>query len=162
MQQRARASVVGVVGAWFLLSHAATTPTRYVSVGDNERVAVAQSRPLSRDEGRLAVVLLPGVLGSSFSMRHVTSALLDVGHEVIVIDPLGMGASDRPQVANYSLDGQARRVLSVLDTIGWRDVVIAGHGTSATIALRAAAAARAQRDARVDHRQRAAKLPASL
>jgi pimeloyl-ACP methyl ester carboxylesterase len=94
-----------------------------------------------RSERLAPVVLLPGVLGSAFSMRHVSRELIQRGHDVAVIDPLGMGASDRPAGANYSLDAQARRVLAVLDTLGWRDVVIAGHGTSATIALRAAAIA---------------------
>jgi pimeloyl-ACP methyl ester carboxylesterase len=72
-------------------------------------------------------------------MRHVVRELLELGHDVAVIDPLGMGDSDRPVIANYSLDAQARRILAVLDTLGLHDVVIAGHGTSATIALRAAA-----------------------
>ncbi len=139
MQRRGRSGVVGLVGASLALAFAAPAPPTFVTVASGERVAIVRSNPTSRDAHRAPVVLLPGVLGSAFSMRHVTHELLELGHDVAVIDPLGMGASDRPRQANYSLDAQARRVLAVLDTLGWRDVVIAGHGTSATIALRAAA-----------------------
>jgi pimeloyl-ACP methyl ester carboxylesterase len=111
---------------------------RLVELSPAEQIAITVQGPAPSDARRPAVVLLPGVLGSAFSMRHVASALVADGHPVVIIDPLGMGSSSRPLNADYSLHAQAVRLLQVLDRLGWADVVIAGHGTSATIALRAA------------------------
>ncbi len=85
------------------------------------------------------VVLLSGPLGSAFSMRHVTAALGAHGIATVVIDPLGMGRSSRPRVADYSLTKQAQRVAAVLDTLGVHNVLLVAPGTSATIALHFAA-----------------------
>ena len=90
------------------------------------------------------VVLLPGVVGSAFSMRHVIAGLERRGIGVLVIDPLGMGASSWPRDADYSLDAQATRVLAVSQLMARPRAVPAGQGTSATIALRAAARAPAR------------------
>jgi pimeloyl-ACP methyl ester carboxylesterase len=114
-------------------------PLRHVTVAPAESLAV--QRPPKDAPADARVVLVTGVLGSAFSMRHVTAALTARGLAVAVIDPLGMGASSRPATADYSLEAQAARVLVVLDSLRWPRVVLAGQGTSATIALRAAARA---------------------
>jgi pimeloyl-ACP methyl ester carboxylesterase len=118
-----------------------TTPMprleRMVVVAPAETLAVMVPAEVRRAGAH--VVLLPGVLGSAFSMRHITRLLEASGHAVVVIDPLGMGASGRPLTANYSLAAQAQRVRAVLDTLGWTQVIVAGQGTSATIALHLAA-----------------------
>jgi pimeloyl-ACP methyl ester carboxylesterase len=59
----------------------------------------------------------------------------------LVIDPLGMGRSSRPTDADYSLAAQARRIAAVLDSVGVARTLVVAHGTSATLALRLAAAA---------------------
>lgn len=87
------------------------------------------------------IVLLPGPVGSAFSMRHVSAALCAHGLPVLVIDPLGMGRSSRPTDADYSLAAQARRIAAVLDSVGVARTLVVAHGTSATLALRLAAAA---------------------
>ncbi len=112
-----------------------------IAVAANQRLATWFTPPDPGTSPGETVVLLPGVLGSSFSMRHLTAALTAAGHPVLVIDPLGMGASDRPPDADYSLQSQALRVLAVLDSLKLSRVRIAAHGTSATIALHAAAQA---------------------
>lgn len=114
-------------------------PLRYVTVAPAESLAVQLPPDDSTADAR--VVLLTGVLGSAFSMRYVTADLAARGLAVAVIDPLGMGASSRPATADYSLEAQAARVLVVLDSLRWSRVVLAGQGTSATIALRVAARA---------------------
>lgn len=93
--------------------------------------APARARPV--------VVLIPGTIGSSFSMRHVTRALAEAGIATVVIDPLGMGTSARPETADYSLSRQADRIGRILDSLRVSDAVVVGQGTSATIALHLAA-----------------------
>lgn len=113
----------------------------HISVRANEQLATWLTLPDIGAHKAAPVVLLPGVLGSAFSMRHVTAALTERGYTVLVLDLLGMGASDRPARADYSLAAQADRVLAVLDSLKLYRVHIAAHGTSATIALHAAAKA---------------------
>lgn len=88
-----------------------------------------------------AIVILPGPIGSAYSMRKLSSALARAGHQVLVIDPLGMGASARPQRADYSLGAQGRRITTALGQLlpARQARVLVGVGTSATIALHAAA-----------------------
>ncbi|MBL0889687.1 MAG: alpha/beta hydrolase [Gemmatimonadaceae bacterium] len=86
-------------------------------------------------------MLLPGPIGSAFAYRHVVRALVDSGFHVVVVDPLGMGQSNRPHHADYALSAQAFRVRLVLGKVLPLHVplVVAGIGTSATIALHLAA-----------------------
>jgi pimeloyl-ACP methyl ester carboxylesterase len=72
-------------------------------------------------------------------MRRVTDALAAQHIPIVVIDPLGMGASSRPALADYSLTRQAARVTAVLDSLQIARVVVVAQGTSATIALHLAA-----------------------
>jgi pimeloyl-ACP methyl ester carboxylesterase len=85
------------------------------------------------------IVLLPGPVGSAFSMRHITATLGARGLPVLVIDPLGMGRSAHPAHADYSLMAQARRIEAVLDTLRVARALVVAQGTSATVALRLAA-----------------------
>jgi len=91
--------------------------------------------------GDVVVLLLPGPVGSAFSMRNVVRELQALGIEPLVVDPLGMGASTRPKGADYTLSAQAARIAKVLDAelpVGVR-VIVAAQGTSATIAFHLAA-----------------------
>jgi pimeloyl-ACP methyl ester carboxylesterase len=132
-----------------LVSSAAAQPSppvyspRYLHVAPAESLAVFGAPTSGPTSSTVAsgVVLLPGTLGSAFALRHLTRTLEAAGVRVLVIDPLGMGASGRPLDADYSLEAQARRVVHVLDALGWQRALIAGQGTSATIALRVAARA---------------------
>jgi pimeloyl-ACP methyl ester carboxylesterase len=116
---------------------------RLITVATAESLSVSASAPPTKAFAAAdtwpTVVLLSGPLGSAFSMRHVTAALAAQGVATVVIDPLGMGNSSRPRVADYSLAKQARRVASVLDTLGIDRVLLVAPGTSATIALHLAA-----------------------
>jgi pimeloyl-ACP methyl ester carboxylesterase len=119
---------------------------RYIHVAPAESLAVfgAMTAGPASATSSSGVVLLPGTLGSAFALRHLTRTLEATGVRVLVLDPLGMGASGRPLAADYSLEAQARRVVQVLDSLGWQRVVVAGQGTSATIALRVASRAPAR------------------
>src|SRR3989449_3857050 len=74
-------------------------------------VPVAPTESLSVETaGRGApLVLIPGLFGSAFGFRKLVPLLVGAGYRTIVIEPLGVGASARPEKANYSLTAQADR-----------------------------------------------------
>jgi pimeloyl-ACP methyl ester carboxylesterase len=84
------------------------------------------------------VVLLPGLFGGAYGFRKLVPLLVAGGHRVVVVEPLGVGTSARPERADYSLDAQADRVAAVLDTLGLRETVLVAHSVGAAIALRIA------------------------
>jgi pimeloyl-ACP methyl ester carboxylesterase len=112
------------------------------------RVVVAPAETLSvsggasgAKRGDVVVLLLPGPVGSAFSMRSVVRELQARGIEPFVVDPLGMGASTRPRGADYTLSAQAARIDRVLEQElpAGVSVIVAAQGTSATIAWHLAA-----------------------
>jgi pimeloyl-ACP methyl ester carboxylesterase len=84
------------------------------------------------------VVLVPGLFGGAYGFRKLVPLLVARGHRVVVVEPLGVGTSARPERADYSLDAQAGRVAAVLDTLGLRETVLVAHSVGAGIALRLA------------------------
>jgi len=84
------------------------------------------------------VVLVPGLFGSAFGFRTVVPLLTDAGYRTIVVEPLGIGLSARPEKANYSLAAQANRIAAVLDTLHVRDALFVGHSIGGSEALRIA------------------------
>jgi pimeloyl-ACP methyl ester carboxylesterase len=104
----------------------------HVPLGAGERVHVVDV-----GQGEV-VVLVPGLLGSAFAYRKLTSRLVAAGHRVVVVEPLGFGGSSRPAAADYSLTAQADRLALVLDTLGLEPAVVVGHAVGASMALRLA------------------------
>src|SRR5256712_12916095 len=89
-------------------------------------------------EAGTPVVLIPGLFGSAFAYRKVVPRLTEAGYRAIVIEPLGVGSSGRPERADYSLTAQADRIAGALDQLGVTWAVIVAHATSASIAYRLA------------------------
>jgi pimeloyl-ACP methyl ester carboxylesterase len=87
--------------------------------------------------GRL-VVLVPGLFGSRFGFRNVVPRLTEAGYRVIVIEPLGIGSSARPEHGDYSLTAQADRIAAVLDTLAVHDAIVVAHALGASMAYRLA------------------------
>lgn len=100
----------------------------------------------SRSGGR-PLVLLHGYGLSHWAWRHVIPRLADE-HDVIAIDLLGFGESDRPPVHEFRYDAaaQTEAVLGVLDALGIERAHLMGHSMGAAIALHTAA----RRPERVD------------
>ena len=84
------------------------------------------------------VVLVPGLFGSAFGFRRVVPLLTAAGFRAIVIEPLGIGSSARPEDGDYSLTAQADRIGAVLDTLALRDVIVVAHSLGASMAYRLA------------------------
>ena len=84
------------------------------------------------------VVLIPGLFGSAFGFRKLVPLLVDAGYRTIVIEPLGVGASARPEKANYSLTAQADRIAAVLDSLHVRTALVLAHSIGGSEAFRLA------------------------
>lgn len=101
-------------------------------------VARAESLQVSVSGNGRPVVLIPGLFGSRFGFRNVVPRLTEAGYRVIVIEPLGIGSSARPEDSDYSLTAQADRIAAVLDALGVRAAVVVAHSLGASMAYRLA------------------------
>lgn len=81
------------------------------------------------------VVLIPGLFGSAFGFRHVVPMLVDAGYQAIVIEPLAIGESSRPDTADYTASAQASRIAAVLDSLAVRGALVIAHSAAASDAF---------------------------
>src|SRR3989454_1810198 len=104
------------------------------------KVALARGESLSVETAGTGdpVVLIPGLFGSAFGFRNLVPLLTQAGYRAIVIEPLGIGSSARPEKANYSLTAQADRIAAVLDSLGVRGALLIAHSIGGSEAFRLA------------------------
>jgi pimeloyl-ACP methyl ester carboxylesterase len=100
-------------------------------------VAPAESLQVTLAGSGSPVVLVPGLFGAAYGFRKVIPLLAE-RHRVIVVEPLGVGTSSRPERADYSLDAQAERLAAALDSLGVRQATVAAHSLGAGMAFRLA------------------------
>jgi pimeloyl-ACP methyl ester carboxylesterase len=82
-----------------------------------------------------AVLLCHGFPESWYSWRHQLSALAQAGFHAIAPDMRGYGASERPQqIDRYSLLHLVGDMVGVLDALGEKQAVVAGHDWGAPVA----------------------------
>jgi magnesium chelatase accessory protein len=103
-------------------------------------VTASESLTVTVSGTGVALVVIPGLAGSAFAFRRLSPLLVASGHQVVIVEPLGMGTSSRPERADYSLEAQAGRVAAVLDSLGIGQALVMGHALSGSIALRLALA----------------------
>jgi pimeloyl-ACP methyl ester carboxylesterase len=84
------------------------------------------------------VVLVPGLFGCAYGFRHLLARLPADGYRAIVIEPLAIGGSSRPERADYSLTAQADRLASAIRQLDTLPVLLVAHSLSASMALRLA------------------------
>jgi len=84
------------------------------------------------------VVFIPGLFGSAYGFRRVLPLLAALGFRAIVIEPLGIGFSARPEKADYSLNAQADRIAKVLERLDVRGAVMVPHQIGASMVFRLA------------------------
>lgn len=84
------------------------------------------------------VVIVPGLFGSAYGFRKLVPLLAAAGYRAIVIEPLGIGSSSRPEKANYSLTAQAGRIAAVLDSLRVSGAVLIAHSIGGSEAFRLA------------------------
>jgi pimeloyl-ACP methyl ester carboxylesterase len=105
-----------------------------ISVAAAETLAVT----ITGADSDAPLVLIPGLFGSRFGFRKVVPPLNAAGYRTIVIEPLGIGASSRPQHADYSLMAQADRIARVLDSLHVDSAIVVAHALGAAMGLRLA------------------------
>lgn len=78
--------------------------------------------------------LLHGLPTSSYLWRDV---MRDLEHDARTIAPdlVGLGSSERPEVAGYDLPAQARRLVGLLDVLDVDRVLLVGHGLGGAVAV---------------------------
>ena len=85
------------------------------------------------------VLLCHGFPESWYSWRHQLKALAEAGYHAVAPDMRGYGDSDRPeQIERYTLFHLVGDMVGVLDALGERQAVIAGHDWGAPVAWHAA------------------------
>jgi pimeloyl-ACP methyl ester carboxylesterase len=85
------------------------------------------------------VLLCHGFPESWYSWRHQLKALAEAGYRAVAPDMRGYGDSDRPeQIERYTLFHLVGDMVGVLDALGERQAVIAGHDWGAPVAWHAA------------------------
>ena len=82
-----------------------------------------------------AVVLLHGLGGSIYDWRHLLRPL-SRDHRVVAVDLLGSGESEIPEVEDYSVAAQARRVKAILEHLKIERATLVGNSYGGGIALR--------------------------
>jgi len=96
-------------------------------------------------EGPRVTVLTPGLLLSQKMQTPLARTLAARGNQVITLDPLGHGKSDRPrQMWRYSMSEFAKQTIALLDHLELEQAVIGGTSLGANITLEVAATAPAR------------------
>lgn len=120
--------------ALLLLPLLAIAEPLMVAVGPDAAVAVYADGPIDAPP----VVLVPGLSGCAYGFRKLVPLLQGQGHRTLVIEPLGLGMSDRVKGADYCLSAQAARLAKVLDEQGVVGALVACQGISAGMVFRLA------------------------
>jgi pimeloyl-ACP methyl ester carboxylesterase len=102
------------------------------------RLSAAESLQVFIAGAGRPVVLIPGLFGSAYAYRHLLARLPAAGYRVIVVEPLGIGGSARPEKSDYSLTSQADRIALTLDRLRTGPALLVAHSTGASMALRLA------------------------
>ena len=101
-------------------------------------VAPGESLAVSAGLNGRPVVIIPGLFGLAWGWRNLVPLLEAAGFRPIILEPLGVGNSNRPRGADYSLTAQADRLDKVLEQMDVDSALVIAHGVGASIALRLA------------------------
>jgi pimeloyl-ACP methyl ester carboxylesterase len=123
------------------LSGAAARPAEApLPTGETIEVAPGERLGLVDRGAGETVLLLPSLSFPAHGFRHVVPRLVESGHRVLVVDPLGLGRSTQPPGADYSSCAHAGRVARVLEVEAGGPVLVVAPSGGSAAALRLAAA----------------------
>jgi pimeloyl-ACP methyl ester carboxylesterase len=86
------------------------------------------------DIGAPALVLIHGFASSTLVWSKVFLDLAAAGFRVIAVDMLGYGYSGKPRNGEYTIDGQAKVLMQMLDRLGIKRAVIVGSSYGGAVA----------------------------
>jgi 2-hydroxymuconate-semialdehyde hydrolase len=81
-----------------------------------------------------SVVLIHGIPTWSYLWRNIMPSLVQDGLEVIAVDLLGYGESDKPIGTDLGIAAQAERLATVLRKLNWEGSAIVGHDIGGGVA----------------------------
>jgi pimeloyl-ACP methyl ester carboxylesterase len=81
-----------------------------------------------------AVVLVHGLASSNFVWSDVVLPLADAGFRVVAPDLVGFGFSGKPRDGAYTIEAQARMVLSLMDALGIESAMLVGSSYGGAVA----------------------------
>jgi pimeloyl-ACP methyl ester carboxylesterase len=81
-----------------------------------------------------AVVLIHGFSSSTLVWSRVFLRLADEGLRVIAVDLLGYGYSGKPRAGSYTIEGQARMIVGLLDKLGIEQAHLVGSSYGGAVA----------------------------
>jgi pimeloyl-ACP methyl ester carboxylesterase len=81
-----------------------------------------------------AVVLIHGFSSSTLVWSRVFLPLADEGFRVIAVDLLGYGYSGKPRSQSYTIEGQARMIVGLLDKLGIAEAHLVGSSYGGAVA----------------------------
>lgn len=120
----------------FLLALAVAQPAdsiaRYITVAPAESIKVTMTGPANGP----TVVIIPGLISPAYAFRKILPGLDSAGIRTVIIEPLGVGMSSRPDKADYSHTAQAARIGAVMDSLHLSHVTMMGHAVGTAMALR--------------------------
>ncbi len=149
MLKRISLWTLGVIfGLWALMMGyaywpgAAEVPVAQLATSQDQFVKVGATQLRYRrygvaGPGRPQLLLIHGFANSLQSWRVAAPLLADCC-DVIAIDMLGFGLSDKPEDADYHNRAQAERVIAAAHALGQGNPVYVGHSLGGAIALQAA------------------------
>ena len=100
------------------------------------------------DKTNPVLVLIHGFASSTLVWSKVFLSLAEAGFHVIAVDLLGFGYSGKPRNGEYTIAGQARLLLGLLDHLGIKRATLVGSSYGGAVAATCA----------LDHSQRVEKL----
>jgi pimeloyl-ACP methyl ester carboxylesterase len=105
-----------------------------MEVAPSEALTVCTEGPADGDP----VVLIPGLSGCAYGFRKLTPLLHKQGFRTIIIEPLAVGESSRPDHTDYTMTAQADRIATVLDNLSVRQALFIGQGIGGSMVFRLA------------------------
>lgn len=107
-----------------------------IDEGVQKTVTIEGNRYCYWDKGSgPAILLLHGLGGSNYDWRYVYEPLVAAGYRVIALEMLGVGYSDKPEGADYSIHEQARRTSLFLKALGIEKAHVVGSSFGGGIGL---------------------------
>jgi pimeloyl-ACP methyl ester carboxylesterase len=86
------------------------------------------------DEHAPALVLIHGFASSTLVWSKVFLKLADAGYRVIALDMLGYGYSAKPRKGEYTIAGQAKLLMRLLDRLGIPRAIFVGSSYGGAVA----------------------------
>lgn len=86
------------------------------------------------DANARTLVLIHGFASSTLSWSHVMLPLAAAGFRVIALDLLGFGYSAKPGTGEYTIAGQAKLVMRLLDSLGIQQATLIGSSYGGAVA----------------------------